>query len=307
MDHAFNVKVATDFDVNTAIFLQNLKFWTLHNLAHKQNIHDGRAWAYYTLEGLTLLFPYWSIRQVRVMIDNCIKNDLIIKSNHNKTKYDRTCWYALTDKSFKYFPELINPVFMNALNLTTPINTDLSEMTNGSDGNDTPIPDTIPDTKKNIPIIPLKDSCFNEFWNSYPVKKDRKKCLAFWKRKNLDPKTPLIIAKIKIQKEKDKYWLDGYIPNPLTYLRGERWDDEITPPKPKPQNPVDQGKSPVAPTEKEDKTAFSVFLGGIATDIRLGLIDNIPQISMEEWKRNNFGEDHRAYLKKLNIQIRQRT
>jgi hypothetical protein len=51
---------------------------------------------------------------------------------------------------------------------------------------------------------------------------------------------------VSCRKTKHKPWLDGYIPNPATYLRGERWTDEIEVPK-----------SPMATVTAIAKTATS--------------------------------------------------
>jgi hypothetical protein len=32
---------------------------------------------------------------------------------------------------------------------------------------------------------------------------------------------------VKKRRERDERWNDGYIPDPTTYLRGERWEDEL--------------------------------------------------------------------------------
>lgn len=144
---------------------------------------------------------------------------------------------------------------------------------------------------------------FEDFWELYPKKKAKDSCKTKWKTKKLDKIGEEIIAKLKEQIEHDDEWRHGYIPNPLTYINQSRWKDDLTPPKPKPQAIQAEPKNPTA---KEDTTLFASFLGGIATDIRLGLIDKaeIPKISIVEWKTKNYGEDHRSYLKSLNIEVR---
>lgn len=147
-------------------------------------------------------------------------------------------------------------------------------------------------------------SCvFEDFWNLYPKKKDKKDAKKIWDRLKLWKIAPLIIEKLSLQIEKEEQWKDPqFIPLPSTYLRGSRWEDEITPPK-LTQN--HETSEPKIPTSIPDKTLFSMFLGGIAADIKHGMIDRdkIPKISIEEWKENGFGADHTAYLKKLGVQI----
>ncbi len=153
MENYFNVNVASRYDVNTAIFLHNIKFWTLINLANNDHMHDGQCWTYNTLEAYADIFPYWTVRQIRTIIDNCIDYGLLSKSNYNQTEYDRTAWYALTYDGMKLYPELVQEKYLKRLISTqrdsNPASVlicqkwqmDLTELTNRSDGIDTPIPD----------------------------------------------------------------------------------------------------------------------------------------------------------------------
>lgn len=52
------------------------------------------------------MFPGWKRETIRRIIRNCVKNDLLIVSNFNTKKYDRTCWFTLTDKGLEYYPVL---------------------------------------------------------------------------------------------------------------------------------------------------------------------------------------------------------
>lgn len=70
---------------------------------------------------------------------------------------------------------------------------------------------------------------FDEFWNNYPKKVDKKKARVIWKRQNLDQKAKVIILDIKNRIVNDGKWAEGYIPNPTTYLNGDRWEDEVQP------------------------------------------------------------------------------
>ncbi len=69
---------------------------------------------------------------------------------------------------------------------------------------------------------------FNNFWDLYPSKKAKKKCLEIWKRRKLDAIADEIINKLKNQIENEEQWKNGFIPNPTTYLNQDRWNDEIT-------------------------------------------------------------------------------
>lgn len=70
---------------------------------------------------------------------------------------------------------------------------------------------------------------FDDFWQAYPVKRDKKRARDAWKRRKLDSKADDILADIERRKLQDRQWLDGYIPHPSKYISGERWQDEIQP------------------------------------------------------------------------------
>ena len=68
---------------------------------------------------------------------------------------------------------------------------------------------------------------FKDFWDAYPKKVKKAESLKVWKSKRLNGKADEIIADVNLRKRSDRRWLDGFRPDPTTYLRGERWNDEI--------------------------------------------------------------------------------
>ena len=83
-------------------------------------------------------------------------------------------------------------------------------------------------TKASKQLIVSVPSRFDDFWAVYPTKENKKKAKSIWSKKKLDSKADIIIADVIKRKACHKRWLDGFIPNPTTYLNGERWEDEIT-------------------------------------------------------------------------------
>ena len=73
---------------------------------------------------------------------------------------------------------------------------------------------------------------FDSFWELYPSKKAKKKCMEIWKRRKLDSIAPLILDNLRKQVDGDDTWKRGFVPNPSTYLNQDRWEDEISSPKP---------------------------------------------------------------------------
>jgi hypothetical protein len=69
---------------------------------------------------------------------------------------------------------------------------------------------------------------FEEFWIQYPKKVEKKMAEQKWNR--LPPeKQRLAMADLPARKLSRLWQKDGgrYIPNPTTYINGERWNDEI--------------------------------------------------------------------------------
>lgn len=79
------------------------------------------------------------------------------------------------------------------------------------------------------PIAQRSALRFAEFWAVYPKRVGKKKSLAKWKAKGLDSQADTIISDVQRRSTEDGRWLDGFIPDPLTYLDGERWEDELQP------------------------------------------------------------------------------
>lgn len=103
-----NEQVWIDFDLETAVFLDTIAYWLKKNAANEQpkNFKDGRYWTYNTQAAYQKMFPGWSRETIRRIIRNCQKNGLILIDNFNKKRFDKTCWYSLTDKALEYYPTL---------------------------------------------------------------------------------------------------------------------------------------------------------------------------------------------------------
>lgn len=68
---------------------------------------------------------------------------------------------------------------------------------------------------------------FDLFWSVYPRKVKKREALDIWKRKKLGSQYQALITDVQNRLQKDDAWKNGFIPHPTTYLRGERWTDEI--------------------------------------------------------------------------------
>lgn len=98
MQHYFDIEIARIYGVNAAVLLQNLGHWIKKNEANDVNYHDGYYWTFNSRRAYRKLFPYMSERQIDTAFKKLIDDGLVITGNYNVQKYDRTLWYALTQK-----------------------------------------------------------------------------------------------------------------------------------------------------------------------------------------------------------------
>ena len=98
MIHVFDTDVAQKYGINAAIILQNIAFWIKQNEANGTNFYDGNYWTFNSNRAYQELFPYMSKRQIETAFRKLIDDGVLITGNYNKLAYDRTLWYALTQK-----------------------------------------------------------------------------------------------------------------------------------------------------------------------------------------------------------------
>ena len=103
MQHSFNINIAAEYGILEAILLQNLYFWIKHNEANEKSFYDGSYWTFNSIKAFGELFPYASEKKIRTALEHLKEAGLIKTGNYNKSAYDRTLWYALTDKGFSFF------------------------------------------------------------------------------------------------------------------------------------------------------------------------------------------------------------
>lgn len=132
MHHYFNTEIAKEVGVNAAVILENIAHWVLRNKANDKNFYDGHYWTYNSNAAMAELFPYMNARQVRTALDSLRKNGMVLTGNYNKSSYDRTLWYTVSDDcAERFFPDIIH----------------LTKKSNGNDGKVQPIPDINTDNK----------------------------------------------------------------------------------------------------------------------------------------------------------------
>lgn len=97
--HIFDIDVAQLVGLNAAAILENIAHWCEHNAANNTNLHDGHYWTYNSTKAFSELFPYMTVNVIRTAIKKLKDNELILTGNYNKSAYDRTMWYTLTEKA----------------------------------------------------------------------------------------------------------------------------------------------------------------------------------------------------------------
>lgn len=130
--HSFKTKHAEEYGIIEAILLWNFNHWLDHNKANETNFHDGTYWTYNSVAAFKKLYPYISQSKIRRALKHLEDEGIIITGNYNKVKFDRTTWYAFTEKGWGLFGESI----------LQDEDIHLLKMTNGSEQNDEPIPDS---------------------------------------------------------------------------------------------------------------------------------------------------------------------
>ena len=138
-----NKVLSKEYGLNAALLLQNFAFWISINKKNNNNLKEGRVWTYQTLKSPKDKFECLSIDKIRYAIESLVKKGILLKSNFNKTKYDRTIWYAFQDDAL--LEEIISKYNSKQI----------SQMDNGIlpdriQENPTPIPDIVTDNKKEI-------------------------------------------------------------------------------------------------------------------------------------------------------------
>lgn len=109
MHHSFDIAHAKKYGVDEAIMISNFQYWLKKNWANEKHRHDGRTWTYNSVASFERLFPYWTGKQIRRVIESLISQGVLMRGEYNKSVYDRTSWYSFVDESTFLFENLDLP------------------------------------------------------------------------------------------------------------------------------------------------------------------------------------------------------
>ena len=233
MNHSFDKDIAVAYGVAEAIILNHMQFWIEQNEANKMNYYDGSYWTYNTTKAYSEIFPYFSQRQIQCALKHLRDEGILKTGNYNKSAYDRTLWYAFTEKG---------------ISIMQKCKMEVAGMSNGFDAQVQPIPDN------NTDIIPDRDNTdnnslasesnsaqkisskeiendFEEVWKAYPKKQGKEAAKkAYIKARKAGISNCEIVAgltryKLFLQANKTE---ERYIKHGSTWFNQQCWNDDYT-------------------------------------------------------------------------------
>jgi hypothetical protein len=151
--HSFGIEIAMKYGIEQAILIHHFKYWIKLNRRKNSEKHfkEGRWWTYQKRSEIQAHIPYLTEESIRHHCEELVKKNVLIKKNFNKSKIDKTLWYAFVDESEFLGTEDSNNVYERGKPQST------GENPNRGGENPNAIPDTITtDTEKDILRISKK-------------------------------------------------------------------------------------------------------------------------------------------------------
>jgi Fe2+ or Zn2+ uptake regulation protein len=95
----FSQDLAHKIGLDEAILFNQIDYW----LSRTQHFINGRPWVYNSYKDWQAQFPFWSERTVRRLFSSLEEKGIILSSNFNKSKTDRTKWYSIDFEKVESF------------------------------------------------------------------------------------------------------------------------------------------------------------------------------------------------------------
>ena len=215
--HMFDTKVAKRLGIVEAVLLHNIQFWIDKNRVNEKHFYKGRYWTYNSAKAFSELFEYLSDRQISRALKQLVDDGWLIKDNFNANPFDRTNWYALTDKYHSEFmgqngvtnsceaihktkdadlPKMVNGKTksgksyidtdikpdIKSTDINTNINTDSRAQTqkdiaDSFFGFESENSDSASKAKEKQDDLESLENEFNQIWELYPKKQDKQSAL----------------------------------------------------------------------------------------------------------------------------------
>jgi hypothetical protein len=94
----FHTEYAIKYGLDAAVLIQNFQFWINLNAKSGKNFHEGKTWSFICQKELQAKFPFWSERQIQIIISKLVKAKILLVKKLHKNRFDRTNWYAFADE-----------------------------------------------------------------------------------------------------------------------------------------------------------------------------------------------------------------
>lgn len=120
-------QLAVKIGLNESIVLQQVHYWLEINKKANKNLRDGFYWTYNSYKEWQEQFPFFSLKTIQRTIEKLEKLDLLIVSNYNKLKIDRTKWYRIDYEMLSNLEE--SPFSQNDLTKRTKSPVQLDKLT----------------------------------------------------------------------------------------------------------------------------------------------------------------------------------
>jgi len=234
--------LAVKIGLNEAIILQQIHYWISNEL--NRNVIGGRKWVYNSYKDWKKQFPFWGKNTIVRTIDSLENKKLLISGAFNKLPRDRTKWYTIDYESLKCLEvgnssknddskeeNADSPIYPNwVVPFTQNGYMHLPKMGKCN------TKDYLPEITKDLNVRNANfDNEFEEFWNCYDKKADKKKCGKAYVKLLTDKGVDLhdIIMNALSAQKKSRDAADAlgiwqpFRKQPLTWLNGNCWEDEV--------------------------------------------------------------------------------
>lgn len=99
MDFGFNTEIARlTHCADEAAFVHRVYFLIMNNEANDRNYHEGKYWTYDSFQALAKIFDFWTAKQLRRIVKNCVELGLIETGQFSENAFDRRNWYTVTER-----------------------------------------------------------------------------------------------------------------------------------------------------------------------------------------------------------------
>lgn len=230
MEHHFDIDIAKEYGLTEAVLLNNLWFWVKKNEANEMHFHDGEYWTYNSVKAMESLHPYLTEKKIRNAISHLKDEGILLIGNYNKSPYDRTTWYAFTQKG--------KSIMTKGQIDSTIGQMEDTETANGSEQKGEPIPYIKPSINTDSKTHIKKE--FENLWQMYPKKQGKEKAFGYYQKARKSGTTYeevengiyaylnyLQVTQTDVQ----------YIKMGSTFFSQKAWNDDWTPPRQKSNNP----------------------------------------------------------------------